>query len=114
MDVFDSSLSFMGFLSPAVFGEETSGREGRQSSGPNTEDDETGGGPLRHFANTSGHSTHFPSVIRFRSKADFPRRCDATEIAAPPLQQNELRRELELSKLRGLPYSVAARNIQQR
>ena len=39
--LFESCLSFMGSFSPAVFREEASGREGRQSSGPNTERDET-------------------------------------------------------------------------
>ena len=39
----------MGSLSSAAFGAKTSGREGRQRSGPDVEDDETGGpfAPLR-------------------------------------------------------------------
>ena len=49
----------MGIFSPAVFGEETSGREGRQSSGPNTEDDEIGG-PFAPFREHVGECDPFP------------------------------------------------------
>ena len=39
----------MASFSLAAFGEETSGRERRQSSGPNAEGDETDGGPFAPF-----------------------------------------------------------------
>ena len=64
---FDSGLSFMGSLSPAAFGAETSGREGRQRSGPDVEDDETGG-PLAPFREHVGECDPFPFGNRFSKK----------------------------------------------
>ena len=65
---FGSGLSFMGFFSLAVFGEETSGREGRQSSGPTTEYNEIGGPSLPFREHVGGHGP-FPLSNQISKKS---------------------------------------------